>query len=277
MADDIEVIESWQEPEPAVVEATVVEGEAVGESPTPEPEVEVSGPDTPAEPKNRVQERIDELTRKRYEAEREKEYWKGKAEALSPGRSGEVETPKVADLALPPEPLEEQFDNYSDYTRALVQHEARKLVAAQEATKQQEQAHLQATEKQRTYQEWVGKGKTKYPDFSEVAESQTIPYTQAMADAIVGTETGLDIAYYFGKNPAEATRIAGLSPLQAAKEIGKLEVKLAAVAPKTSAAPTPIRPVAGGPAIPTDINAIEDDETWLKAERERLAKLGRLY
>ena len=273
-----EVVPSLGEPEPAVVEATDV-GEVVGESPTPEP-IETPGEDAAAAPKkDRVQERIDELTRKRYEAEREREYWKGQAEALTPGRGKEVETPKVPDQATLTEPQEDQFDNYSDYTRALVQHEARKLVAQQEATRNQEQAHQQAQEKQRTYQDWVSKGKDKYADFSEIAEAQTIPYTQAMADAIVGSDTGLDIAYYFGKNPDEAKRIANLGPLQAAKEIGRLEVKLTAGEPgkKVSAAPTPIRPVAGGPAIPTDINAIEDDEAWLKAERERLAKQGRLY
>ena len=275
MADEIEVIESWEDSLNPPAEDAVVEAEAVEETPaTPEPEVEASetpGDDAAAAPKkNKVQERIDELTREKYE-------WKAKAEALErygpQGRGDEVKTEpaKTPDLAPTPEPSEDQFDTYADYTKALVQFEARKLVAA-------DRAHQEAQHKQTAYQEWVGKGKTKYQDFSEVAESQAIPYTQAMADAIVGTDTGLDIAYYLGKNPGEATRIAGLSPIQAAKEIGKLEVKLSQPSgKKVSAAAEPIKPVGHGPSVPTDINSIEDDEAWLRAERERLAKQGRLY
>jgi hypothetical protein len=56
---------------------------------------------------------------------------------------------------------------------------------------------------------------------------------------------GPDIAYYLGSNPKEAERISRLSALMQAKEIGKIESKLADNPPvkKSSNAPAPIAPV----------------------------------
>ena len=55
-----------------------------------------------------------------------------------------------------------------------------------------------------------------------------------MREAIGESELGDDVAYWLGKNPAEAARIAQLSERQMVRELTKLEGKL--TAPK----PTPI-------------------------------------
>jgi hypothetical protein len=92
---------------------------------------------------------------------------------------------------------------------------------------------------------------------------------------------GPEILYHLGQNPAEAKRIAQLSPLSQAKEIGKLEDKLSSNPPakKTSSAPAPISPVNGkGTSTPTydttDPRSIQsmDTSTWIAKERERQMK-----
>jgi hypothetical protein len=104
--------------------------------------------------------------------------------------------------------------------------------------------------------------KTKYPDFIEVVsadERKDVPpyIMQFMAES----EQGADIAYYFGKNREELTKISKLSPIMALARLGKLETRFepkaedksekveTKVEPKadvrTSSAPPPITPISG--------------------------------
>jgi len=48
------------------------------------------------------------------------------------------------------------------------------------------------------------------------------PITNVMAESIQNSEIGPDVAYYLGTNIKEAERIARLSPILQAKEIGKM-------------------------------------------------------
>jgi hypothetical protein len=99
-----------------------------------------------------------------------------------------------------------------------------------------------------------------------------------MAATIQESDMGPDIAYYLGKNTAEADRIARLSPFLQAKELGKLEAKLAATVtpPKPSAAPAPISPIKAPASSAsfvdtTDPRSAEKMTTseWIEAERKR--------
>jgi hypothetical protein len=50
----------------------------------------------------------------------------------------------------------------------------------------------------------------KYEDFIEVAESPNVPISDAMALVIMNSDDGAEIAYYLGKHPDEAAKIAGM-------------------------------------------------------------------
>ena len=99
-----------------------------------------------------------------------------------------------------------------------------------------------------------------------------------MAQTIQASDIGPEVAYYLGSNPKEADRISRLSPFLQAKEIGKIEVKLAESpsTKKSSSAPAPIQPVTprGGNARvldTTDPRSIKEMSTseWIEAERQR--------
>lgn len=51
---------------------------------------------------------------------------------------------------------------------------------------------------------------SKYEDFVEVAESPSVPISDAMALVIMNSDDGAEIAYYLGKHPDEAAKIAGM-------------------------------------------------------------------
>lgn len=174
--------------------------------------------------------------------------------------------------ALPPAPTD--FDNAETYAEALAMQKAEELVARREAARQQA-ALLD------TYHEKEEDARGRYDDFEQVAYNPKLPVTEVMAQAIQASDIGPDVIYHLGTDPKEAARIASLPPVLQAKEIGKIEAKLAANPPvkRTSTAPAPISPVAarqtGAPAYDTtDPRSIKTMSTseWIEAERQRQMK-----
>lgn len=114
-----------------------------------------------------------------------------------------------------------------------------------------------------------------YADFDDVVD-QDLPVNQAMFESITDSELGPQIAYYLGKNPAEALRISKLSPMAAAREIGKIEAKVTPAEPPTepvkpSSAPKPASPVKGATtsSAPSDNDSVED---WVRKRNKQLKR-----
>ena len=182
---------------------------------------------------------------------------------------------KVAtpDLTATP-PTQEQFESTEAYADALAERKAAELLARREAERQK-------AEVLEGYHEREEEARNKYEDFEQVAYNPRLPITQVMAETIQASEIGPEVAYYLGSNPKEADRIARLSPFSQAREIGKIEAKLAnnPFTKKSSSAPTPITPVTprGGNARvldTTDPRSIKEMSTseWIEAERQRQIK-----
>jgi hypothetical protein len=177
-----------------------------------------------------------------------------------------------APLAAPVAP--EQFDSTDAYVEALAAQKAEQLLEQREQRRQQ-------SELLESYHDREEKAREKYDDFAQVAYNPNLPITDVMAQSIQSSDIGPEMAYHLGANPKEAERISRLSPILQAKEIGKLEAKLAADPPvkKTSNAPTPISPITarstGSPAYDTtDPRSIKTMSTsdWIEADRQRQIK-----
>jgi len=155
------------------------------------------------------------------------------------------------------------------------------LALAEKMIEQREQAKQNA-DLLETYHDREEDARAKYDDFEQVAYNPRLTVTDAMAQAIQAADNGPDIAYHLGSNPKEAERIARLSPLLQAREIGKIEAKLDAAPPavkQTTRAPQPINPVASrgsnAPAYDTtDPRSVKTMSTseWIEAERQRQVK-----
>lgn len=168
-------------------------------------------------------------------------------------------------------PIADQYDSVDEYAEALAYQKAEQLLAKREADRQK----FDLVE---AYQDREDEARNKYEDFEQVAYNPKLPITASMAEAIQESEVGPDVAYYLGSNPREADRISRLSPLSQAKEIGKIEAKIASapVLRKTTSAPPPIAPISGrGAGSPsydtTDPRSIKNMSAseWIEAERQR--------
>ena len=246
---------------------TAPEVEAVAPAPeqvaTAAPEsVESTPAEKPAEaPKTFTQEEVDALIGKRLAREQRK--W---------------ERERQVKAAPPPQPAElppaDQFESVEKYAEALAERKAAELLAQRDQQRQQQELLEQYHQREESARE-------KYEDFEQVAYNPRLPVTQVMAETIQASDIGPDIAYFLGSNPKEADRIARLSPFLQAKEIGRIEAKLASAPPpvkQTTRAPAPIAPVTprGGSAAydTTDPRSLKTMSTseWIEADRQRQIK-----
>ena len=233
---------------------------------TAAPETEVIQPEEkPLEAsKTFTQEELDAAIGKRLAREQRK--W----EREQAQRSVQSQAPSTpANL-----PSADQFESVDAYADALAFRKAEELLRDRDAKRQQQEV-LSA------YHDREEEVRSKYDDFEQVAYNPSLPITNVMAEAIQSSDIGPEVAYFLGTNPKEAERISKLTPYVQAKEIGKIEAKLADNPPvkKTSSAPTPITPVTarttGSPAYDTTDPRSTKTMTasqWIEAENRRERK-----
>lgn len=157
---------------------------------------------------------------------------------------------QIKSAAAGVEPKEADFEDYNEFVAAKAVYTYRQAdnAAKVEAAKAEAEAAEKADKSvvDEDWMEQVAAAKVAKPDFEQVAFSA--PISDEVADLIVSSDMGADVAYHLGQNHAEARRISQLSLVDAARELGRLEAKLSAPPPKpkTTKAPPPIAPVQGG-------------------------------
>jgi len=203
-----------------------------------------------------TQEDVDSIVSKRLAREQRK--WEREQAA----RQAETQVRPPAQTAPVESQGDEQPDPYALAQQLVEQRDRQKYLA----------------EINKAYADREEKAFEKYEDFEQVAYNDNVPISDTMAETIRASDVGPDVAYYLGSNPKEAERIYQLSPVMQAREIGKIEAKLADAPPvkKTTSAPAPITPVtaraSGNPSYDTtDPRSIKTMSTseWIEAERQR--------
>ncbi len=132
-----------------------------------------------------------------------------------------------------------------DYTRAIAEQAAREVGAGLMARQAAQAQEVAARAAQEAWSETAAGFRQRVPDFDAVALNPNLSISPVMADAIRESGRAGEIAYYLGKNPAEATRIAALPPVSQATAIARLEGRLGANAVSTSRAPEPVSTLSG--------------------------------
>ena len=229
-------------------------------------------PAEPTTPKTFSQEEVDRIVSKRLsKAERN---WERRNQQLLETTLARVAqpTPQPAPQAISDEPDPAKYEHYTDYLRDLTRYEARQVVTktSQQSTQEQREqmARQRAQEVQTNLRTKMEAASDKYEDFDEVVMDSNLPISPGMAEVIAESDVGGELAYYLGKNRNEAARIAAMSPLAAAKELGRIEAKLSTAAPEVSKAPAPPTPVnqRSNATKDPDKMSVEEWTAWRNAE-----------
>jgi len=178
-----------------------------------------------------VQPRIDELTRARREAEREASYWRGIAQQGQAQQSAP---------AAPTKPTPDKYDDYGDYVEALTDWKTEQAVAKR---MEQDSTRKVAETRSQTFAERQVATRAVLPDYDAVVGASETPIANHVGEALMESDRGPELAYHFAKNPDVLQSLNGMTPMQAAREIGKLEAtlptKTAPVVPSKKLSTTP--------------------------------------
>lgn len=213
--------------------------------------------------------RIQELTRRLRETERQLEAEKARASATkpveaAPTRPAAPATPSAPAVSEPsaetpqprpthaskapkpaafaePEPKEADFDDYGKYMRAISGWEGRKAYA--EARMQDWEAGEKAAQQAEqqailtSWQQRVAAAQKKYPDFTDVAlTQQTRIEAGSVIDAwIMEHAAGADVLYYLQSHPDEVDALKGRSVLAQVEGLTLLAQRLTSSARRSDA------------------------------------------
>ena len=239
---------------PAESEVDPEEPQEVEEEEETKEELEAKTNEEPKPPKKKggFQKKIVKL-------EQEKEYWR--QEALRAQTTAKPIEPVIPPKDLTTRPKATDFATHDEYLEQLVEWKADQKIAAIQTKRQQDEAKTQVQNKFNTHNSRVISFKESHEDFDEVIDNvSTIPMSIAVQESILDSDHGPEMMYALGNDPKEFKRICSLPPLQAAREMGKLETKFIKPATtssneKTTRAPKPVSPVrTRGASVPKDLN-----------------------
>jgi len=248
--------------------------------------------------KNRFQERIDELTAKAREAERERDEF---ARKLQEREQGAVKTPepevKDTDNTGPsPDALNEdgtekyplgEFDpNYlKDFVAFQFEQRVKQAEETQALEAQQKAIEAEQTALREGWNSKLEPAQERYPDFMEKGQQLVDSlqglnpaYSEFLSATIMSLDNGPDVLYHLASNPADVQSIVKAGNLKAALMLGALDARfamsndeaqgIATNRPKVSKAPTPPNRVNKGssaamPDVPDDTDDLDAFERKL--------------
>lgn len=212
--------------EPAAPEAPAEPTAEPADAAEATPEAGEAAPETPEAKHKRAggwQRKIEKLERELAET---------RARLTQPAAPAEPAKAKTAD------------EQAAEYVESLVE----KRLAAREVERQRQEAMA-------SFQQRTQAVRAELPDFDDVVAAADVVVPPALAQAILTSEQGPRIMYQLASSRDELARISALPPLVAAREIGRLEAKLAS-GTATPAKPTP-NPVTRKPAAPAPIDPVK--------------------
>lgn len=218
--------------------------------------------------RDRLNKRFSELTRTIYEE-------RGRADAAERrlaelesrrGPPAEVEradeAPKLADF--------KEYEEYADArSRWVARQELRRASAAAREYSAREMATNRAVEIRAKWESAEAGAREKYEDYDEVMAGP-VRFPESVAVALLDSEKGAEISYYLKSHPEEVKALRGLSPVAAARVIGRLELKLDESPTKKEQTKAPPPPKPTRSSAPTDELAgnISDSE-WIRRRNKQ--------
>ena len=201
--------------------------------------------------KGGFKKRIDKLNARVSVIEQEKEYWREQALAARKPDDKKTEAAPAKDPNA--KPKTDDFEKHEDYVEALTDWKVDQKLKAKESESKANEAKADDQKKSMTFTEKAKAFAKEHTDYDEVLEAvNDIPLSITMQQLLKASENGPELAYEMAKNRDEFAKICKLGPLEAARELGKFEAKLAKAA---AAAKEPATEVKPKPAPPSTVGA----------------------
>jgi hypothetical protein len=227
---------------------------------------------TPEEPSKAVKELIH--TRKRaQDAERRVAYLEGLAEGRGP-----VQAPVQAQPESITAPVVDNFETYEEYELAKETYLETKIEQRLATKFQQAQQVQSQQEGLKTFEQRIDKAAESDPTIYDIRHDPTLPVSTSMAQILQSSEVAPDLLKWIDGNRVEATKIANMNPLQAAREMSKIEARIL-YTPKpaplkvVSSAPEPISTVTPAGSINLDEEKMPMDQ-WIARRNKETGKVG---
>lgn len=118
--------------------------------------------------------------------------------------------------------------------------------------------------------------KAKATDFDQVIEKFTSAggkFSDVVRELVTESDVGPELAYHLAKHPAVASKVNSLPPLQAAKEIARLEDSLSRPSNRATKAPPPLKTPTGGASAPVDLATLaksEDASDYIRMRQQQM-------
>jgi hypothetical protein len=195
-----------------------------------------------------AQKRINEQTRKVYEAKRE-------AEALRQRLAQYEQSQRQA-----PDEQQEQSQYQPQDLETLAEQKAAQLLAERSFNEKCNQVYEA--------------GAKEVPNFdAAVSNLQLVGVNRDFLEAVTATDAGHKILAHLGQleNLPEAERILNLPPVQMGRELAKLELKLNQPPPPkpVSKAPAPISPIGSGGVTDSGLSDELPIDEWMRRHAKR--------
>jgi len=225
------------------------------------------GEDAPKKSK-KIQKRIDEITKARREAERERDFWRLQAEQRAAAETQQ---------SVGQKPTLEQFDyDQEQYLEALADYKLQSKLAEKEAQSRTQQVNQNEFQEVQQFKQREYEVMSEFPDYQQKVYANDVPITDTMAKAIRVDENGARVAYFLATYKDIAYRVANLSPREQFLAIGDISEKInqatsASAAGKVSNAPNPVPSVSSRGATAKSPDKMSMDE-WMKWRSKQLSK-----
>ncbi len=224
----------------------VKETEAKAENTEAEAAPEKTEETTDDKPKKGFQKRINQLTRNVRELER----------ALETERTARQQASEVKEAKG--EPQLSDYDDWGKYAKDVAKWEVAQAKTEFSKTQTEEVHRVLEQKAQSEFKERLDDFAEKHEDFQELIEDIAPLIRGAALETLIDSKHGPEIIYHLAKNPEEAEKLAKLSPLAAAREIGRIEERLnTKKEKKSSSAPAPIKIVTGASAASLSLENAE--------------------
>lgn len=204
---------------------------------------------------------------------RQNERLKAEIEALRSGSAvSAVEDKGAFEAAVTervgPEPKEADYADWFAYERAMTAYEADKRIVSRQMKEEVKAAKGAQMERIRDlaedYQDNLKALEKTLPDLREVLTKATFAPTPTVEMLILeaGDKAPL-VAYHLAQNPKTAAALNAMSPVEAAREIGRIEGRVSIPTNKATRTPSPVSPVKGSASPSRGLGkSMSDYERW---------------